>query len=75
MGITYRVFSKPFLAIQDSEKAHGRALKYLSKFSNSTLIRPILELVYKPKKSVEISAFGLEFNNPFGVAAGMDKKS
>ena len=75
MGITYRVFSKPFLAIQDSEKAHGRALMYLSKFSNSNLIRPILELVYKPNKSVEISAFGLDFKNPFGLAAGMDKKA
>ena len=75
MGITYRVFSKPFLAIQDSEKAHGRALKYLSKISNSNIVRPILELVYKPKKSVEISVFGLDFNNPFGIAAGMDKKA
>ena len=63
------------MAIQDSEKAHGRALKYLSKISNSNIIRPILEIVYKPKKSVEISAFGLDFNNPFGIAAGMDKRA
>ena len=75
MGITYRVFSKPFLAIQDSEKAHARALKYLAKFSNSRLTKPLLELVYKPTKLVRTSAFGLEFNNPFGIAAGMDKKA
>jgi len=32
-------------------------------------------LIYKPKKQLHTSCFGLEFTHPFGLAAGMDKRA
>lgn len=75
MGVLYRLFSKPLLAVQDSEAAHGRALKWLEIFSRNKLTSSILKAFYKPKIDLSIDEFGLKFDNPFGIAAGMDKKA
>lgn len=74
MGVFYRFFSRPFLAVQDSELAHGRALKWLERLSKNRLASVVLRSLYKPKIDLQVEEFGLNFRNPFGIAAGMDKK-
>ena len=75
MGIGYRVFLRPALRIQDSEKAHGRALTMLKLFSANPLSRAILSMLYRPRKKLPIRCFGQEYIHPFGNAAGLDKKA
>ncbi len=75
MGLGYTIFAKPFLAIQDSEKAHSRALKLLRLMVSNPITRGTVSLLYKPSKQIPITKFGLDFNNPFGIAAGMDKRA
>lgn len=75
MGLGFRIFGRPFLSIQDSEKAHSRALKLLKLFSSNKPMRLLLRSMYKPKKELPIELFGMRYNNPFGLAAGMDKKA
>lgn len=75
MGRLFRWFSKPLLAIQDSEKAHGRSLLLLRIASSNPLFRAGLRFLYKPRKSLPTHCFGLDFEHPFGIAAGMDKRA
>lgn len=42
---------------------------------SNPITRGTVSLLYKPSKQVPISKFGLDFNNPFGIAAGMDKRA
>ena len=75
MGRLFRWFSRPLLALQDSEKAHLRSLLLLRLASSNPLFRGMLRLIYKPKKQLLTSCFGLDFTHPFGLAAGMDKRA
>ena len=75
MGRLFRWFSKPILAVQDSEKAHARSLLLLRIASSNPLFRAGLRFLYKPKKSLHTHCFGLDFDHPFGIAAGMDKRA
>ena len=75
MGRLFRWFSKPLLAIQDSEKAHARSLLMLRFASSNPVFRAVLRLLYKPKKNIPTHCFGLDFDHPFGIAAGMDKRA
>ena len=75
MGRLFRWFSRPLLALQDSEKAHSRSLLLLRLASSNPIFRGVLRLLYKPKKSLRTTCFGLEFSHPFGLAAGMDKRA
>ena len=74
MGLGYRIFIRPFLKFQDSEKAHKRSLFLLKIFSSNFIFRKILSLLYRPK-NLPVSVFGHQFPHPFGLAAGMDKKA
>ena len=74
MGLGYTLFVRPFLALMDSEKAHKRALLGLRIASFTVLGRMLLRIIYKPRKLTS-EAFGIEFNNPLGLAAGMDKRA
>src|SRR5438477_4690640 len=63
----YRRLVYPLLARLDPEAAHELALRLLP------LVRfkaPLLQ-VHDPR--LRVSAFGLDFPNPIGVAAGFDK--
>ena len=75
MGIGYRVFVRPTLRVQDSEKAHGRALLMLRAFSSNPLTRGVLSLLYRPRKKIPINCFGQTYQHPFGNAAGLDKRA
>lgn len=60
---------RPFLFWLDPEKAQYLTLAALKAFFRPWMIRRYLK--HFPKKSV--SAFGLQFPNPVGLAAGLDK--
>ena len=75
MGIGYRIFVRPTLQLQDSEKAHSRALKMLRVMGSNPLTRSLLSLLYKPRKDVSITCFGQRYKHPFGNAAGLDKRA
>ena len=74
MGIGYRLTSRPFLAIQDSEKAHGRAILGLKVLSSNPVTRSVLRGMYSPK-ALPVQRFGTRYTTPFGLAAGMDKRA
>jgi len=75
MGIGYRVFVRPTLRVQDSEKAHIRALFMLRLFSSNPLTRGILSFLYRPRKNLPIECFDQTYHHPFGNAAGLDKRA
>ena len=74
MGLVYRLFIRPTIAIQDSEKAHTRSVKSLRLLSSNFVTRSLLSLLYKPKKNLAHRVFDMDYDHPFGLAAGMDKK-
>ena len=74
MGLGYSLFVRPFLALMDSEKAHKRALFGLRVASFTILGRMMLRILYRPK-NVTSKTLGMQFRNPLGLAAGMDKKA
>ena len=74
MGLGYSLLVRPMLAIMDSEKAHSRALLGLRLTSFTFLGRWMLRVLYRPRNVVS-NSMGLNFPNPLGLAAGMDKKA
>lgn len=74
MGLGYRLVSRPLLALQDSEKAHARSLLGLRAMASNPISRSALRLFYKPKE-LEVTRFNMAYKNPFGLAAGMDKRA
>ena len=74
MGLGYSLFVRPFLTLMDSEKAHKRALFGLRVASFTILGRMMLRILYRPK-NVTTKTLGMQFRNPLGLAAGMDKKA
>lgn len=72
MGLVWSLFAKPLIAIQDSEKAHRRAVKALVISDSFFLTRGLLKLTNR-RAELPSERFGLSFPNPLGIAAGMDK--
>ncbi|MEC7712455.1 MAG: quinone-dependent dihydroorotate dehydrogenase, partial [Candidatus Thermoplasmatota archaeon] len=58
--------------LQDSENAHSRVLSVLSRMSRSRLSLSMLGTLYRSPE-LPVKLFNLDFSNPVGVAAGMDK--
>lgn len=75
MGVLYRWLIRPFFRFQDSEKAHHRSLRLLRLTTALPLGGTLLKMLYHPRHSVPITVFGQTYNNPFGLAAGMDKNA
>jgi len=61
--------ARPFLFALDAETAHGIGLKAMEAAYRSAL-NPLLARTPTP---LPTRAFGLEFQNPMGLAAGLDK--
>jgi dihydroorotate dehydrogenase len=61
--------ARPFLFHLDAEQAHGLGLKSLEA-AYRTGLNPLLSRKPAPLKT---KAFGIEFPNPVGLAAGLDK--
>ena len=75
MGIGYRIFVRPTLRFQDSEKAHSRALRFLRILGSNPVSRSALSLFYRPRREVPVNCFGSVYKHPFGNAAGLDKRA
>ena len=73
MGLPYRLFIRPTLKLQDSEKAHHRSLFFLKKISSFSVSRFALSAFYQTKRDLPVKVFGHTYKHPFGLAAGMDK--
>jgi len=58
--------------LQDSENAHSRVLSVLSRMSRSRFSLSMLGTLYR-SPDLPVKLFNLDFSNPVGVAAGMDK--
>ena len=66
---------RPLLFYLDAETSHDLAIKMLSIGSRSKLICSTVESVSARRiPSISVSAMGLEFPNPVGLAAGLDKQ-
>ena len=75
MGLPYRLFIRPTLKFQDSEKAHHRSLYFLKKLSAFSASRLALSVLYQTRHDLPVVVFGHSYKHPFGLAAGMDKKA
>ncbi|HEV2327416.1 MAG TPA: quinone-dependent dihydroorotate dehydrogenase [Verrucomicrobiae bacterium] len=72
MSWFYRHCIRPFLFAQEAERAHEFTLKVLSRVSQNSATRAATGMLLSaPPLPVEV--FGLNFSNPLGLAAGMDK--
>lgn len=72
MGFVYRNFIRPILFGFESEQVHNFTIKTLGSLSRSSLCCDLLQDVLAPPR-LPVTLFGLEFPNPLGLAAGMDK--
>ncbi len=72
MSLLYRTILRPALFLQDSEKAHNRLISSLSVTSRSRLLMSLTGNLYGSPE-LPVNLFGLEFSNPLGIAAGLDK--
>ena len=68
----YRVLARPVLFALEPERAHGLTLEALSWASRNRWIRQWVSEA-APIPSLPVSVFDLDFPNPVGLAAGMDK--
>ncbi|MBL9136966.1 MAG: quinone-dependent dihydroorotate dehydrogenase [Verrucomicrobiales bacterium] len=72
MSWFYRGLVRPCLFAQESECIHNRTLRALGVASRSAVLRGLTSALYGSPR-LPVKAFGLEFPNPVGLAAGMDK--
>ena len=76
MGLMWRVFARPMMAVLplSSETMHSIVMKKTRIRSNYIPgYRRLLRLMFR-SPSVPTDTFGIHFDNPVGLAAGMDKK-
>ena len=69
----YRILFRVFLSRLDPERAHTLAysvIRALPLFGIGSLVRRFT----RPDASLRVTTLGLEFDSPFGVAAGFDKE-
>ena len=72
MGLLYRTILRPAVFLQDSEKAHNRTISMLERASRSRLLSSLIGNLYS-SPALPSNHFSLDFPNPLGIAAGMDK--
>ena len=72
MSFLYRTILRPAVFLQDSEKAHNRIISTLARTSRSRLLTSLLGNLYSSPE-LPVKVIGLNFPNPLGIAAGMDK--
>ena len=69
----YRSILRPILFQLSPEAAHELALNCLSVSLSARSIRQTIASRYKISPFGKLKRFGLEFDNPIGLAAGFDK--
>lgn len=74
MGWLYRNLVRPILFSQDSEEIHNLTLAGLGRVGRHTVLCDATESLFAPPE-LPMRSFGLDFPNPVGLAAGMDKQA
>lgn len=74
MSRIYRTLIRPALFEQDSEDIHDRTMRVLHRLSRSPALCELVGAMFGAPK-LPVKVFGLEFPNPVGLAAGMDKQA
>ena len=69
----YRLFFRLVLARMDPERAHGLAFGVIRAMAATGAGRLVRRFT-RPDPSLRVRALGLDFESPFGVAAGFDKE-
>jgi dihydroorotate dehydrogenase len=72
MSRIYRSLIRPGLFEFDSEEIHDRTLRVLHRLSRSPVLCELIGAMFSAPR-LPVQVFGLEFPNPVGLAAGMDK--
>ena len=72
MSLLYRTILRPAVFLQDSEKAHSRIISMLERTSRSRFLSSLIGNLYG-SPNLPTTNFSLDFSNPLGIAAGMDK--
>lgn len=75
MDLAYRLFARPYLFSLDAERAHVTTLRLAGRAARSPELCQLAAALYAPTPSprLRIQAFGRTFENPVGLAAGLDK--
>ncbi len=72
----YRSLLRPLLFLLEPERAHEMAMKTLGSVGGHPFLRERLEKHYAIRdESLRTTLFGIEFPNPLGIAAGLDKNA
>ena len=74
MPALYRSLVRPFLFRRDSEEIHNFTLGALGALAQADLAPDSFSALFQPEP-LPMKLFGLEFPNPVGLAAGMDKRA
>src|SRR5438874_162930 len=69
----YRPLLRPVLFALDPEKAHELALASMARLARSPLLCRAVRAVLARPRPRPVKALGLTFQNPIGLAGGMDK--
>ena len=70
----YRSIIRPVLFEQDSEEIHDHTMRLLSRISQSPVLCELVGAMFAAQR-LPVEVFGLQFPNPVGLAAGMDKQA
>ncbi len=71
---TYQNLLRPAFFAMDAEKAHGLAMRRLSFLARHRLLLMLTRAACKAPRMRQ-NVFGVEFENPVGLAAGFDKNA
>ena len=72
--IMYKIFFKPLLFKLNPEKAHYLTFDLLKLFLGNAICRSVANSIFGVKHAkLKKQLFGLTFDNPVGLAAGLDK--
>jgi dihydroorotate dehydrogenase len=72
----YKQIIRPLLFRLDAETAHEFAVEWLARASRSSPLLSLIRRLYANKVAdLPVEVMGLEFRNPVGLAAGMDKEA
>jgi dihydroorotate dehydrogenase len=66
----YKYIIRPILFVFNPESVHDFVMFLVSKF---TFIYPLIRFLYSPAKNNPVTISGINFRNPLGLAAGLDK--
>lgn len=70
----YRMIFRLVFSRMDAERAHEVVVGWLEWGQRLGLTR-VLRLMTAPRRSIRVRTLGLEFESPFGLAAGFDKNA